>query len=174
MFPWWPKAMLPGLCLSLIAALCPEATAANPVSGPGVPAPQTVAAAPADPSAPAGPAAPPSPATKHAAATPATDPFLAAMLGILPLGSGFYVTSTPQKGIVFTLADAMLIGTIMMIRSDDSIPPKDVANYYYLLGAVNLADLALSLLQARNDAAVRLNITLNQPDRPGVALAWRF
>ncbi|HKP96229.1 MAG TPA: hypothetical protein VJ385_10765 [Fibrobacteria bacterium] len=104
----------------------------------------------------------------------AADPFLAAMLGALPLMSGFYLTSTPQKGAVFTLADAMLIGTIVMIRSDENVPPKDASVYFYLLGAVNAADLALSVLQARSDAAARLSVTLNPPDKPGFRLGWRF
>ena len=70
----------------------------------------------------------------------------------------------------------MLIGTIVMIRSDKNIPPKDVSVYYYLLGGVNVADAILSVLQARSDAASRLSVTLNPNplDMPGFRLAWRF
>jgi hypothetical protein len=160
MFPWWPKAILPGLCLALM--LSPQGARAA-ASQPAV---QDSVRAPAADS-------------QRASALPrpraeAVDPFLAAMLGAMPLMSGFYLTSSPQKGIVFTLADAMLIGTIIMIRSDKHIPPKDAAVYFCLLGAVNVADLALSVLQARSDAASRLSVYLDPPDRPGFRLAWRF
>jgi hypothetical protein len=104
----------------------------------------------------------------------ATDPFLVAMLGALPLMSGYYLTTTPQKGAAFTLADAVLIGSIVRIRSDRNIPPEDAAVYYGLLGAVNVADMALSLLQARSDAEPRFSVTVNPQDLAGIRLAWRF
>lgn len=104
----------------------------------------------------------------------AADPFLAAMLGALPLASGFYVSDTPVKGVAFTLADVMLIGAIIQIRSDADKPPKDAATYYWLLAGVNLADAVLSALQARSDAARRLSVNVNPSDRPGILLGWRF
>lgn len=104
----------------------------------------------------------------------AGDPFLAAALGALPLVSGFYVSESPVKGAAFTLADLMLIGAIIQIRSDANRPPKDAAPYYWLLAGVNLADAVLSALQVQSEAAQRLSVNINPTDRPGILLGWRF
>ena len=106
----------------------------------------------------------------------APDPVLAGFLGLIPLASGFYLTSTPHKGLAFTIADAVLIGSIWNIRRDDNLPDGDVAPYFVLLGAVNLADAALSLWQARSDEAAhaRIRITLNASGEPVIGLAWNF
>ncbi|MEO7427050.1 MAG: hypothetical protein ABI036_17815 [Fibrobacteria bacterium] len=144
MFFFWPKAIVPCLCLALCLPGRAEAQSREHL---GPPANSAVA---------------------H------EDPFLVAMLGAMPLLSGFYLTSAPQKGAVFTLADAVLIGSILKIRSDKNIPQKDAAVYAYLLGAVNVADMALSLMQFRSDAASRLTLIVIPTDQPGLLLAWRF
>lgn len=146
MFPWLPKAVPICLCLSLILPRTGRAQAGLRQA----------------------------PAPRAASQDRGSDAFPAAMLGALPLMSGFYLTSSPQKGLAFTLADAMLIGTIVKIRSDKGIPPKDAAVYYYLLGAVNVADLALSVLQVRADVRARISLDLNPADQPGLLLAWHF
>lgn len=112
----------------------------------------------------------PKPALKQDAG----DPFAAAAMGFLPLASGFYVSDAPIKGAAFTLADIMLIGTIIQIRSNDSLPRKDVATYYYLLGAVNIADAVLSVLQVRSDAAKRVSLNVIPSENPGFILGYRF
>lgn len=130
------------------------------------------------------PAAPDTAVSRHAqvdkpAAKPArptrapADPFAAVLRGIIPLNSGFYLTSTPAKGLAFTLADVVLIGSIWNIYSDDHIPDRDVRPYFFLLGAVNAVDAVLSGLQARNDA-VRIRATLTPSGEPMVGLAWNF
>jgi hypothetical protein len=111
---------------------------------------------------------------KRAIKQDAGDPFAAAAMGVLPLASGFYVSDAPIKGIVFTLADIMLIGTIIQIRNNDSIPRKDVATYYYLLGAVNIADALLSVLQVRSDAAKRVSLNVVPSQEPKIILGVRF
>ncbi len=168
MFPWRLKALFPFFCLVLGL---PFSAGAQGVPGmretvtvPETPA--SVSLAEKDPILVMGATA----KTRKQS----SDPFLAAVLGALPLLSGFYLTSEPQKGAAFTLADAVLIGTIVRIRSDKNTPPKDAAVYYYLLGAVNLADLALSVMQVRADADSRLSVNLNPSDPPGLQLAWRF
>lgn len=112
----------------------------------------------------------PKPALKQDAG----DPFAAAAMGMLPLASGFYVSDSPKKGIVFSLADIMLIGTIIQIRNNDSLPRSDVATYYYLLGAVNIADAVLSVLQVRSDAAKRVSLNVIPSQEPKVILGVRF
>lgn len=102
------------------------------------------------------------------------DPVLAAFLGLLPLGSGFYVTSTPWKGLAFTLGDAVLLGTIYNIRRDDRLPDGDVVPYFALLAGVNAVDAALSAWQARKDLPVRARLSLTPSGDPKVALAWTF
>lgn len=104
----------------------------------------------------------------------AGDPFTAAALGALPLVSGFYLSASPIKGAAFTLADLMLIGAIIQIRSDANRPPKDAVPYYWLLAGTNLADAVLSVLQVRSEAAQRLSVNINPSDRPGILLGWRF
>ena len=168
MFPWpkgIPSRLFPALSLALSLGLPAMARE-------GLPTP--AAAKTAEPAAFMAGEPLPGAATAAASRSPGSDPFLAAMLGALPLMSGFYLTSAPQKGAAFTLADAVLIGTIVKIRSDKNIPPKDAAVYYYLLGAVNVADLLLSVMQVRSDAAARLSVNLNPPNQPGFQLAWRF
>lgn len=121
------------------------------------------------------PSGPVRPRQETARPRPASgDPFLAAMLGALPLTSGFYVSEAPIKGVAFSLADVMLIGAIIQIRSDANRPPKDAATYYWLLAGVNLADAVLSALQVQSDAAKRLSVNVNPSDRPGFLLGWRF
>ena len=121
------------------------------------------------------PAAPvPGHARPKAAMHDAGDPFVAAAMGVLPLASGFYVSDTPVKGIAFTLADIMLIGTILQIRSNDSIPRKDISLYYLLLGGVNILDAGLSVLQVRSDAAKRVSLHIVPSDHPQVILGFRF
>lgn len=169
-----PKAVLAGLrlLLTMACAFAAREAAASPREAPIPPAsvtqPRTAAPAPAT-----GAASEASPAASSAHLS-AVDPFLAAMLGALPLSSGFYLTSAPRKGLVFTLSDAMLLAAIVNVRRDERKQPEDATAYYALLGAVNLADLALSLLQAKTDAATRLRIVPNPPDRPGFVLAWTF
>ena len=111
---------------------------------------------------------------KKAIRQDAGDPFAAAAMGMLPLASGFYVSDSPKKGIVFSLADIMLIGTIIQIRNNDSLPRSDVATYYYLLGAVNIADAVLSVLQVRSDAAKRVSLNIIPSQEPKVVLGVRF
>jgi hypothetical protein len=67
----------------------------------------------------------------------------------------------------------VLIGSIWNIRRDDHIPDRDVAPYFFLLGAVNALDAVLSGLQARHDA-VRVRSTLSPSGEPMVGLAWTF
>lgn len=102
------------------------------------------------------------------------DPFIAAVLGAIPLTSGFYLTTSPQKGIVFTLADLVLIGTVVSIRRDSAASQKDVPMYYGLIAAVNIADLVFSVMQVKSDEAARIKLTLNPLDQPGFKLAWQF
>lgn len=129
----------------------------------------------ADTSRPApSPSPNPVPPTRTArVSSPAPDAFVCAVVGIIPLASGYYLTSAPSKGIAFSLADAVLIGSIWNIRRDDNIPDRDVAPYFFLLGAVNALDAVLSGLQARNDA-VRIRTTLTPSGEPTVGLAWTF
>ena len=120
---------------------------------------------------------PTAPASGHAGQTPgrkSADPVVAAFLGLLPLGSGFYVTSTPWKGLAFTLADAVLLGSIYNIRRDDNLPDRDVVPYFVLLAGVNAVDAALSAWQAHKDLAARVSLSLTPSGDPKVALAWTF
>jgi len=118
------------------------------------------------------PASVPTPVPRTPRAT-SVDPFVCALVGIIPLSSGYYLTEAPRKGIAFSLADAVLIGSIWNIRRDDHIPDSDVVPYFVLLGAVNALDAILSGLQARNDA-VRVRTTLTPSGEPMVGLAWTF
>lgn len=104
----------------------------------------------------------------------AGDPFAAAAMGFLPLASGFYVSDTPIKGVAFTLADIMLIGTIIQKNSQDSVSRKDMATWYYLLGAVNIGDAVLSVLQVKSDAAKRVSLKITPSAEPRFILGWRF
>ena len=113
-------------------------------------------------------------ASSRPAPQKSADPVLAAFLGIIPLSSGYYMTSTPQKGIVFTLADAVLIGSIWNIRRDENLPDRDVTAYFALMGAVNALDAVLSLWQARTDEAARIRVTLNKSGEPVIGVAWQF
>lgn len=184
MFPWKaPRAAaLAPLCLILALAGAVHAAgdarpaetaaprAADSCSASAKPAAATVA--PADTCRPFVIAAPaPRPAHRK---PDASDPFMAAALGILPLASGFYVSTTPVKGAAFTLADLMLIGAVVQVRSDANHNPKDAVMYYWLMAGVNVADALLSVLQVQSDAAKRLSVNLNPSDRPGVLLGWRF
>jgi hypothetical protein len=99
---------------------------------------------------------------------------MAAALGVLPLASGFYVSRTPVKGAAFTLADLMLIGAIVQVRSDANHNPKDAVIYYWLMAGINVADALLSVLQVQSDAAKRLSVNINPSDQPGLLLGWRF
>ncbi|HLP40635.1 MAG TPA: hypothetical protein VK465_03935, partial [Fibrobacteria bacterium] len=99
---------------------------------------------------------------------------LAFMLGAVPLASGYYVTSSPHKGLAFTLADAVILGSIWNIRRDETLPDRDVVPYFALLGAVNAADALLSLLQARADARIRLSVTLTPSGEPKFGLVRHF
>jgi hypothetical protein len=123
---------------------------------------------PASPVAGHGGVAGPAPERKSA------DPVVAGFLGLLPLGSGFYVTSTPWKGLAFTLADAVLLGSIYNIRRDDRLPDGDVVPYFVLLAGVNAVDAALSAWQAHNDRAARVHLSLTPSGDPKMALAWTF
>jgi hypothetical protein len=156
----FPALIAMGAFALALAAPSRAAEQTRPAS-PAVRAADTCATAPARP-----PAARPRPASG--------DPFLAAMLGAFPLTSGFYVSEAPIKGVAFSLADVMLIGAIIQIRSDANRPPKDAAAYYWLLAGVNLADAVLSALQVQSDAAKRLSVNINPSDRPGFLLGWRF
>jgi hypothetical protein len=98
---------------------------------------------------------------------------LAFVLGAVPLASGYYLTATPQKGLAFTLADVVLLGAAWNIRRDETLPDRDLAPYFVLLGAVNAVDGLLSLLQARTDAA-RVRATLTPSGEPQVVFAWTF
>lgn len=175
MFP--RKAALAPLCLSFALA---SAARAGDDARPAAPAP-CPAAAP-QPSSPPDTCRPASAGPAPAQASPepkprkvdAGDPFLAAALGVLPLASGFYVSSSPVKGAAFTLADLMLIGAIVQVRSDANHSPKDAVTYYWLLAGINLADAALSVMQVQSDAAKRLSVNINPSDRPGFLLGWRF
>lgn len=102
------------------------------------------------------------------------DPLLAFMLGAVPLASGYYVTSSSHKGLAFTLADAVILGSIWNIRRDETLPDRDVVPYFALLGAVNAADALLSLLQARDDARIRLSVTLTPSGEPKFGLVRHF
>lgn len=120
---------------------------------------------------------PASPVVGHAGHAPerkSADPVVAGFLGLLPLGSGFYVTSTPWKGLAFTLADAVLLGSIYNIRRDDRLPDGDVVPYFVLLAGVNAVDAALSAWQAHKDRAARVHVSLTPSGDPKVALAWTF
>lgn len=171
-------AILPGVVLgifSLVLAAAPAeaaARAAAPVNTHSAP----VVAAPAAPAVVSGSAGHNAPVgnARRRAPSKSADPMLAAFLGVIPLSSGFYLTSAPQKGLAFTLADAVLIGSIWNIRRDDKIPDGDVQPYFFLLGAVNLADAALSLWQARSDEAARITVSLNPSGEPVIGLAWHF
>jgi hypothetical protein len=103
---------------------------------------------------------------------------LACFLGVIPLASGYYLTSTPMKGAIFTLGDAVLIGTIMNIRKDEYLPDHDVVPYFYLLGAVNAIDATLSFLQAKHDLQAlknaRVQASLNPSGDPVIGIAWTF
>lgn len=163
------RAALGILCLSLATA---TAAAASPLEG-GVPAVR----AEHEPA--------PAPAPSGRPAAKGSDPMLAAFLGAIPLASGYYLTSAPRKGIAFTVADAVIIGSIWNIRREreranrrpgevPNPPDRDVTPYFALLGAVNLADACLSLWQARTDEAARIRVTLNASGKPVLGLAWNF
>lgn len=186
------------LTLAISAPVMPAALPSSTDSAPAAPAAEGAApgstAAPAQDKpasgTPAAPAAatvassraatgsaghnPPAPRPPKRAPAKSADPMLAAFLGVIPLSSGFYLTSAPQKGLAFTLADAVLIGSIWNIRRDDKIPDGDVKPYFFLLGAVNLADAALSLWQARSDEAARITVRLNPSGEPVIGVAWHF
>jgi hypothetical protein len=178
MFPWktpGASALAP-LCLLLTLAISARAgdtrpadsAAMRPADSCGVgPRP----AAPLDTCRPIKIAAP---ARRAAPRQSDADPFMAAALGVLPLASGFYVTRTPIKGAAFTLADLMLIGAIVQVRSDPNHNSKDAVIYYWLMAGINVADALLSVLQVQSDAAKRLSININPSDQPGVLLGWRF
>jgi hypothetical protein len=173
------SARLPDSCAPAVAeAAPPRVRPARPCAERA--AADTAGIRAADGQAAAGRAAAPAadPCAPVRAARPqraeAGDPFLAAVLGALPLASGFYVSDSPVKGAAFSLADLMLIGAIIQVRSDPDRPPKDAAAYYWLLAGVNLADAMLSVLQVRSDAARHLSVNVNPTDRPGFLLGWRF
>lgn len=110
----------------------------------------------------------------HGTERKSADPVVAGFLGLLPLGSGFYVTSTPWKGLAFTLADAVLLGSIYNIRRDDRLPDGDVVPYFVLLAGVNAVDAALSAWQAHKDLSAKVHVSLTPSGDPKVALAWAF
>jgi hypothetical protein len=186
MFPWKAPKASAFAPLCLILTLAPTLAGAARPAGETRPAeaPAPAAARPADSCA-----VQPAPAPKDTCrpmkiAAPAVraaprkldagDPFLAAALGVLPLASGFYVSETPVKGAAFTLADLMLIGAIVQVRSDANHNPRDAVTYYWLMAGINVADALLSVLQVQSDAAKRLSVNINPSDRPGVLLGWRF
>lgn len=171
------RAAAPAYAQSAPVAPAPAAPAAASDSlTPAAATPAKAAAAPAAPAVASGSAGHNAPAgnARRRAPSKSADPMLAAFLGVIPLSSGFYLTSAPQKGLAFTLADAVLIGSIWNIRRDDKIPDGDVQPYFFLLGAVNLADAALSLWQARSDEAARITVSLNPSGEPVIGLAWHF
>jgi hypothetical protein len=179
MFPWKASkaAALAPICLILALAGAARAAGESRPAETAAPRPADScaakpAAAPADTCRPIKIAAP----VRRAAPrqSDANDPFLAAALGMLPLASGFYVSATPVKGAAFTLADIMLIGAIVQVRSDVNHNPKDAVIYYWLMAGLNVADALLSVLQVQSDAAKRISLNINPSDRPGVLLGWRF
>jgi hypothetical protein len=180
MFPWKAPGAAALAPLCLLFALATAARAAGDPLPAAAAVPRSAdscgvgpkAAAPVDTCRPIKITAPP---PRLAPRKPdAADPFMAAALGVLPLASGFYVSRTPVKGAAFTLADLMLIGAIVQVRSDANHNPKDAVIYYWLMAGINVADALLSVLQVQSDAAKRLSVNINPSDQPGLLLGWRF
>jgi hypothetical protein len=115
------------------------------------------------------------PGQAAAAPLPGTaDPFITGTLGILPFVSGFYLTRKPEKGLIFTLVDAMLVLAIFNARKGRQQDEHNANIYYGLIALNNVADAGLSILQATREHPAAARITLQPEGGIEAGLAWNF
>lgn len=66
-------------------------------------------------------------------------------LGIVPFVSGFYLTKSPEKGLVFTLVDVLLVLSIFNAKDGKQQDESNAAIYYGLIGLNNAVDAGLAI-----------------------------
>jgi hypothetical protein len=112
-------------------------------------------------------------AEKPSSAHNAIDPFLAGALGFVPYFSGYYITETPERGMVFTLVDVLLTLGIYTSLHSKSGDPDHVPVYYTFMGINNIVDGYFSAHEAMR-SSLRPQVKLRPHGGVEYAVAWIF
>ena len=108
------------------------------------------------------------------AAVHAVDPFLAGALGVIPFASGFYVTDKPERGLIFSLVDAMLILGIFSAREGKQQEEHNAKIYYGLIALNNAIDAGLSIWQANREGGPQAHAEIRAEGGFGAGIRWNY